>query len=857
MPYDLTHTCIGHYPTMRTRRVPIIGCSTSEYSQAVQAGQPTESQQPKTNALAYVRAVALLLPLYLTPCVAAEPAEPAEPPAAQVVFSSVSAGIRHSCAVSAQGRLYCWGDGRYDQLGLGRTTTMPDDSILWSLYRHAPPPDGQVAESDPVNIDDATDWKQVSAGETHTCAIKTNGQLYCWGYGEHSQLGAYGASSKSIFSQFAPAIVDPAIEWAQVDAYGSSTCAVSTGGGLYCWGLRSRDMRSLEHKRNPGVTRIGDATDWKQVSVGSICTCALKTTGRLHCWGYSQFGGLGSDPDDATDAENAVGHHLPDLASLDWKQVSVSIFHICAVKTDGRLYCWGRGDLGRLGQGDSTARKRPAQVGSDSDWLQVSAGISHTCALKTNTRLYCWGNNDQGQLGLGGFDIQDRPVQVGSGWQEVNASQWHTCAVKVSGQLYCWGSVVKAVLRTNAAPYTILHPTPVGTDANWTEISTGLTHTCAINAIGELYCWGESVPHNDALDYMNDQYAPVRIDDRTDWSKVSTGFRSTCAVNTGGELYCWGKGRWPPLEPGVADEPTRIGTDADWKMVSVSLGGHTCAVTTTGKLYCWGECESGQMGLGDILHQRPPESDDSPKYWRPPTHHQRTPAQVGSGTDWEHVSTGHYHTCAVKTSGEIYCWGSSRNGRLGVMEKYSWTHLQHLIVPESILKQEGWIGDGIHSTPTQVGDDADWREVCAASTRTCAIKTNGELYCWGLEYKDKELGDYDDNQYTPTQVGSSDDWQQLGNCGASSCAIKTNGELYCWGRNRGGQLGVGDTNTRPTPTRVGNSNDWATSSNQSTHTCAIKTDGRLYCWGRNESGELGIVESTTYDVPTLISVKAD
>ncbi|MCA8838415.1 MAG: hypothetical protein K8963_11285, partial [Proteobacteria bacterium] len=409
-----------------------------------------------TSTLSFMRSAAALLSLlFLAPCTAADLPEP---PAADVILSSVSASDTHSCGISDQGRLYCWGDGSGGQLGLVEKVAPEREGayirgtnfkayVTSSFKRYLSSINGDadsspfpqyvpVKESAPVAVDDATDWKQVSTGIDYTCAVKTIGQLYCWGTGDYGELGLDG-----IYSHFTPAIVDPDTEWAQVDAGGAHTCAVSTGGELYCWGVghngRPGNLRDMSRQSVP--TRFGDEADWVQVSAGSIYTCAIKTTGRLQCWGYREAGDLEPGIDSR--------FHDPAPEGDDWRQVSVGVLHICAVKTNGGLYCWGRGDEGRLGQGDNKNHKTPAQVGTDRDWAKVSAGATHTCAINTGTQLYCWGNSGKSQLGLGDHSIERLPKLVGAGWKEVSAGIWHTCAVKTSGQLNCWGSIVIARLR--------------------------------------------------------------------------------------------------------------------------------------------------------------------------------------------------------------------------------------------------------------------------------------------------------------------------------------------------------------------------------------------------------------------------
>ena len=155
--------------------------------------------------------------------------------------------------------------------------------------------------------------------------------------------------------------------------------------------------------------------------------------------------------------------------SNDWRTVSVGDFGACGIKATGRLFCWGADDEGVVGDGLPRTAGQPAAVevsGGGTIWSQVSVGDDVACAVKTNGRLFCWGTDFRGQLGNGGADV-DRasPFQAnGADWASVSVGGSHSCAVKTTGTLWCWGINFNDVLGlgTNAADdYDV--PTQVGT----------------------------------------------------------------------------------------------------------------------------------------------------------------------------------------------------------------------------------------------------------------------------------------------------------------------------------------------------------------------------------------------------------
>ena len=339
-------------------------------------------------------------------------------------------------------------------------------------------------------------------------------------------------------------------------------------------------------------------------------------------------------------------------------QPTTRSIHFCAIGGDGSLWCWGRNDRGGLGIGSTGGvYSRPTRVGTDSDWAQVGAGLYHSCAVKSGGSLWCWGEDGDGQLGLGGGPDQNTPQRVGtdSNWAQVAGGGSHTCAIKTDGTLWCWGNgeFGRTGLGSTAGTDT---PQRVGAATNWTQVDTRSEHTCAVRADGTLWCWGE----DDWGELGNgmrgaNQMSPRQVGSDTDWSFVQTGgsgagtARHTCALKRSGALWCWGRGADGQLgiggTPGAVTMPTQVGADTDWAIVDTGAG-HTCAIKTSGTLFCWGDGQNGKLGHGGIGDRG-------------------VPTQVGSATDWSTVSAASNATCATRTDDSLWCWGDGNAGELG------------------------------------------------------------------------------------------------------------------------------------------------------------------------------------------------
>ena len=186
------------------------------------------------------------------------------------------------------------------------------------------------------------------------------------------------------------------------------------------------------------------------------------------------------------------------------------------------------------------------------------------------------------------------------------------------------------------------------------------------------------------------------------------------------------------------------------------------------------------------------------------------------------VTSGAYHTLAINSRGELYAWGSNKNGQLGI----------------------GTTTDN-ELTPQRVGNDSDWEAISGGEYHSLALKSDGTLYAWGKNHRGQLGIGSTDNETTPQRVGNSGDWKAISAGGEHSLALKRDGTLYAWGSNSSGQLGngekaVNDADTskdRNSPTRV--STGWKTVSAGFAHSLALKNDNTLYAWGWNWKGQVG------------------
>ena len=330
--------------------------------------------------------------------------------------SAIATGVSHTCALTSSGRVYCWGWGDAGRLGYGDNAD-----------RRTP---GEA-------ISGLSGVRQISLGNSHTCAQVSGGRVHCWGSGSNGQLG-YGNSTV----RFVPGEAIPGLSGvSQIDGgAGGYTCALASSGRVHCWGWGDGSRLGYGNDSNrlsPGET-IPDLSEVAQISAGELHVCALIRSGRVHCWGGGNNGRLGYGNDSN---RPAPGEAIPGLNAVT--QISAGGSHTCALVEGGSVHCWGSGAAGLLGYGDESERSAPGEaIPGLSNVRQISAGDDHTCALVSNGSVHCWGSGGNGELGYGNRSNRFSPGEAIPDFGSVNqisAGDSYTCASVAGGSVHCWG----------------------------------------------------------------------------------------------------------------------------------------------------------------------------------------------------------------------------------------------------------------------------------------------------------------------------------------------------------------------------------------------------------------------------------
>jgi alpha-tubulin suppressor-like RCC1 family protein len=355
-------------------------------------------------------------------------------------YTAVSAGLTQTCAILATGGLRCWGSNGQGELG------RPDvDSACG--------PSSVACSASPVDVSGLTSVASVSAGPFYTCAATMDGAGKCWGSNYFRQFGYY------MFTSSAVPLDVPGLSTgiADVSAPGIyQVCALTTGGGAKCLGNNSIGQlgdgttdSSLIPVNVSGLTSGATAVDSSQAF-----SCAHTSGGGVKCWGVEGSGQLGNGISNcncwSTTPVNPTGLTSGVAAVSTRGGISP-----CALTDAGGVKCWGENPFGELGNGTQTDSDVPVDVsGLSTGVVAISVGGAHACAVTSQGGVKCWGDNDHGQLGTTTgtcFISPDYsppcstvPIEVPGIPNDVvsvsaGTSNTHTCALTADGEVWCWG----------------------------------------------------------------------------------------------------------------------------------------------------------------------------------------------------------------------------------------------------------------------------------------------------------------------------------------------------------------------------------------------------------------------------------
>lgn len=766
-------------------------------------------------------------------------------------FNNGSVG--NICVASTSG-VYCSGQNRNGQVGDGTTTDRTAPTHASSLTGN---------------------FLQVETGQYTTCALRDDNTVWCTGSGTYGQLG--DGSSSSVNTTWVQVTKNsdssPLTNITQIAVGYLVVCAVDTSKDAWCWGYNATGSlgdgtntqrhRAVQVLKDNGAGGTEPLTNVEKITGGDTFNCALRSDKTAWCWGANSFGYLG---DNTTTSRNYAVQVLMDNGAggttnfVNVKDIASAQYFTCAVTEDGKAWCWGLNQFGRLGTGGFTSPRYATEVvksddSSFSNAVSVDVGNTHACLIDADKKGWCWGANELGQLGIGNHSayvnkanaVKD-PANSAADWTNIDklvTGGFTTCAVS-NDLLYCWGASGLGliensnVLKDSRIPVQSSQLTSISSLAksNTNEFSN---FSCAIKSDATGVCWGSNAYKQLGDNTGLSSASPVTIKDPTGSANLtgitdlSTATDHACAI-AGGQGYCWGGSISGIRGDGSSVNAVHTvkvekdaGGDLD-NLVKIAAGpSHNCAIDNTGQVWCWGSNTFGQIG------------DLTTTIRRKAVAVQKDNGGGGSTAfnNASEIMVANYYSCAVDTSNQLWCWG---RGATGGLSTNSTANSSKAI---KALKDNGAGGttdfnDAVALTHTLIGG--------------CATTTSKGVWCWGYgSHGQIGNGSFSASLYAKQVTRDTDsaalaDIEKLEGSNYQVCAVDGSNSLWCWGSNKRGHLSnnllYDYASNRAT--QVSATADNATKVTDAIdvtvgtfHTCYLNSSNQVSCWGFGAAGVYG------------------
>lgn len=492
----------------------------------------------------------------------------AEPRAiAGLTATGIGLGDSHACALNMDGAYQCWGSDLYGELGDGTFGNR-------SLPNPPSPQRGLIA---------------IDGGQQFTCAVDSQGVASCWGISSDGQVGSATRGNTAL----APLTVNAGGPVAAVSTGGRTACAIRRDGEIACWGFGAHGQVG-DGRSTATVPERVPLTGVRMISAGEHNTCAVHgsvAAESVSCWGDNRSNVAGTTGELAL-TPTAIMRSWPGTVS----ELKVGGHHACVRTSNDQVWCWGNNGSGQLGDGTTDSTSVPRRAGNTT-FTAVALLHHSSCAIRsTDNVAMCWGSNYYSELGNGHTIERTSPtpvVTLGGQLHAVGlaAGSYHVCARDPNDEVLCWGNNDRLQTGGSDGVSTIPIAAQVVLPVAAIELRGGGGSMCITGMDSSTICWGNNA------DYLLDETAPYYTLPVTVARPGLGLFGETMACDTLGN--CWGGARGGQLGDGSwAPRATAAPAALPGPPTMMTVGYHHACAIVDGDAYCWGDNPDGQIGNG-------------------------------------------------------------------------------------------------------------------------------------------------------------------------------------------------------------------------------------------------------------------
>ena len=400
----------------------------------------------------------------------------------------------------------------------------------------------------------------LATGNWNTCAVGSDGLVYCWGRNGNGQIGNGQTSTNTCGNSghkckdvpTATSLIGNSGDDIVSIAFGHQhACALLDTGDVECWGRNNAGQlgQGGGDKDTPQPVNLGAGRTATSIYAGGHYSCAILDDESVKCWGQNTDGQLGIGSTSNTNTPSTINSLGSGRKAIT---LATAFKSVCALLDDGTVKCWGDDSQGQLGNGGSNSDlssppSSAINLGSGRTAKAITGGEYHFCAILDDDSIKCWGDGSNGKLGTGSISDKNTPTSTSGSFASgryavvIDAGYQHTCVILDNGDLTCWGGDAWGQLGNGAITGTksSLQSTAVNLGSGRTAISLsgGGTHTCAQLDNGQLMCWGNradgQVGDNGGFNSPSDRTSPSAVSSNTNGGNtyLDTGIFPSAAVS--------------------------------------------------------------------------------------------------------------------------------------------------------------------------------------------------------------------------------------------------------------------------------------------------------------------------------------